>query len=121
MLLPLAALLPSHGAGIPVCLFHALTGLPCPGCGLTRAFSSLLHGQVQAAFAYHPFVFFFLPMFVAMAAYNFLPPGARAALERFCHSHDRVLRSGYFGVVYAFVVFGVLRLLAAFAWGRLGV
>ena len=119
--LPLAAILPSDGAGIPVCLFHSLTGLPCPGCGLTRAFSSLLHGQAAAAFAYHPFVFLLLPLFAIMAAHNFLPARARQELEQFCRSHDRVIRSGYHGVIYSFVLFGVLRMLAYAAGGWLGV
>lgn len=121
LLLPLAALLPSGGAGIPVCLFHYLTGLPCPGCGLTRAFSSLLHGEGQAAFAYHPFAFILLPLFVLIAAYNFFPAGTRQGLKRFFDAHDRKLRLGYNGLIYAFVVFGVLRMLASAAWGRLGV
>ena len=29
----------------PVCQFHRLTGLNCPGCGMTRATYALLHGQ----------------------------------------------------------------------------
>ena len=33
----------------PVCQFHRLTGLNCPGCGMTRAVYALLHGQVLAA------------------------------------------------------------------------
>lgn len=121
LLLPLAALLPSDGAGVPVCLLRYLSGLPCPGCGLTRAFSSLLHGRVEAAFTYHPFVFLLLPLFAIMAAYNFLPAGARLGLEQFCRTHDRAIRSGYHGVVYAFVVFGVLRMLACAAGGWPGI
>lgn len=34
----------------PICRFHQLTGLNCPGCGATRAFYALLHGHLQAAF-----------------------------------------------------------------------
>ena len=33
----------------PVCQFHRLTGLNCPGCGATRALYALLHGQLSTA------------------------------------------------------------------------
>ena len=33
----------------PVCTFHKLTGLNCPGCGMTRAFYALLHGNFSTA------------------------------------------------------------------------
>jgi hypothetical protein len=33
----------------PVCQFHQLTGLSCPGCGMTRALHALLHGNFAAA------------------------------------------------------------------------
>ena len=33
----------------PVCLFHQLTGLNCPGCGGTRALYALLHGDLITA------------------------------------------------------------------------
>lgn len=33
----------------PVCQFHRLTGLNCPGCGMTRAVYALLHGEFLAA------------------------------------------------------------------------
>jgi hypothetical protein len=38
----------THGF-YPVCLFHELTGLNCPGCGGTRSLYALLHGHFQAA------------------------------------------------------------------------
>ena len=33
----------------PICLFHALTGWNCPGCGGTRAAYQLLHGHLLRA------------------------------------------------------------------------
>jgi len=33
----------------PVCQFHRLTGLNCPGCGMTRALYALLHGKIFTA------------------------------------------------------------------------
>jgi len=40
---------PSTHGFYPVCLFHAVTGLNCPGCGMTRALYALLHGNFLAA------------------------------------------------------------------------
>jgi hypothetical protein len=37
-----------------VCPFHIVTGLPCPGCGLTRAFVCLSHGQFVQSLHWHP-------------------------------------------------------------------
>lgn len=36
------------GHGIP-CIFHAVTGMQCPGCGVTRMLSALLHGDWRGA------------------------------------------------------------------------
>jgi hypothetical protein len=41
---------PSTHPFYPVCLFHAVTGLNCPGCGMTRALYALLHGNFPLAF-----------------------------------------------------------------------
>lgn len=36
------------------CVFRTLTGIPCPGCGSTRAWLAFLRGDVITAFFYHP-------------------------------------------------------------------
>jgi hypothetical protein len=46
------------------CVFASSTGLPCPGCGMTRATAALLQGRWGLAINYHPFS----PGFLAMAA-----------------------------------------------------
>ena len=40
---------PGSNGFYPICLFHQLTGLNCPGCGGTRAAYALLHGNVALA------------------------------------------------------------------------
>jgi len=62
--------LPAGGfPGIDTCSFHALTALPCPGCGLTRAFCAISHGQFREAWSLHPFSFiFYLGVLAGVAA-----------------------------------------------------
>ena len=40
--------------GPVLCPFRFLTGLPCPGCGMTRSVVALLHGDLAASLFYHP-------------------------------------------------------------------
>ncbi len=39
---------------LPQCVFHGLTGWPCPTCGTTRAALALLDGHPVQALAYNP-------------------------------------------------------------------
>jgi hypothetical protein len=49
----------------PPCIFHALTGLQCPGCGSTRALYHLLHGDVAGAFRLNQLFFALVPFLAA--------------------------------------------------------
>ena len=40
---------PNRSSLYPQCPFRMITGLDCPGCGMTRAVHSLLHGDLVAA------------------------------------------------------------------------
>ncbi len=42
------------------CVFQFFLGIPCPGCGMTRAMFSALRLDFGGAFRYHP-LFFCLP------------------------------------------------------------
>jgi len=41
--------------GLPPCSFHLLTGIPCPGCGMTTAFANTVRLRLGAAFMANPF------------------------------------------------------------------
>ena len=47
------------------------TSLPCPGCGLTRAFCCISHGRFADAWAFNPFGFFFYACAVLLVLYPF--------------------------------------------------
>lgn len=66
-----------------VCVFHAVTGLPCLTCGATRALGRLAVGDVHGALVMNPLAtlgaFFLLPWGVGDLA--LLPRGRALSLE----------------------------------------
>lgn len=56
---------PTKNNFYPICQFHLLTGLYCPGCGATRATYQLLHGNFLAAVHFNALYVFALAMLAA--------------------------------------------------------
>ena len=56
----LKVIAPTFNIHIP-CVFREITGLYCPGCGLTRATLALLGGDVYQSFRYNMLVYILLP------------------------------------------------------------
>lgn len=52
-----------------ICLFQNTIGIPCPSCGMTRAYMALLHGDFKKAFFYHP-LFWLVPFFIWALLYS---------------------------------------------------
>lgn len=48
--------------GLPVCVFHSVTGLACPFCGGMRAVAALTHGDLLAALSLN------MPVVLGLAA-----------------------------------------------------
>src|SRR3954468_1502504 len=45
---------PHATTGPILCPMALLLGMPCPGCGITRAFCFATHGHFREAFGFHP-------------------------------------------------------------------
>jgi Protein of unknown function (DUF2752) len=120
---PVAALLASLAAlqlglvacglpGWPCPLLHGL-GIPCPGCGLSRAVLELLHGQWRAALTYHAFSPLLFVALVAIGGASLLPESLRLSLIDGVERLER--RTG----LTAFVLIGlVFYWIARFTFAR---
>ena len=64
-----AVLIISFDIGIP-CVFYEITGLYCPGCGITRLCLSLFEGDIYQAFRYNPIIFINLPILFILFVLN---------------------------------------------------
>ncbi|MFM7843153.1 MAG: DUF2752 domain-containing protein [Planctomycetota bacterium] len=53
-----------------ICTFKRVTGWNCPGCGLTRSFISLAHGDLRSAWQFNPASWYFFPLVVVQIPYR---------------------------------------------------
>ena len=102
-----AAWVQATGLGVP-CLFHALTGLYCPGCGVTRCANALLHGNWRAALQSNAAVLVLFPFFVWLAL--------AAARSYLAHGSVRLTKrqnTAVYVAIAVLVIFGVARNIPA--------
>lgn len=59
---------PTTNGFFPVCPLLSLTGIACPGCGLTRGFHALFHGDIAAALGFNAMI----PLYAFVFAYLFI-------------------------------------------------
>jgi len=60
---------PSEYGFYPRCPWYASTHLLCPGCGATRAFHAMLHGDFRAALEYNALFTVLAPFLLAWFAF----------------------------------------------------
>ncbi|MBE7411734.1 MAG: DUF2752 domain-containing protein [Leptospiraceae bacterium] len=85
-----------------VCLFKNLTGLDCPGCGLSRSFIFLLQGNISISLSYHKLG---IPVFFSFAFF-YIHTMIRLLLKKdFFQFH--FLKNNFFYFLVLLVVFTV--------------
>lgn len=108
LVLAVSFVFPLSGLGVDLCWLHASTGLPCPGCGLSRAVSAISQGEFGAALGLNPFAFVAWPTFLGLALLALLPGAARRRVEAALRRSGRTGRALELAF-WAFLGFGVIR------------
>lgn len=86
-----------------LCPIKTITGLDCPGCGITRMFVALFHGNIYQAFRYNPLVFIELPIiFILLVLYKFKK------------EYRKVINIIFIVLLIITIVYGVLRNIPMF-------
>jgi hypothetical protein len=107
----LSVLIPLTGFGLNLCWFNRMTGLPCPGCGLTRSFCFITHGEFAQAMRCNPFGFFFYAAMVFTALRPFLLRWRRYAAFEQRAERSRLWLVAPATILIALFIYGGMRLL----------
>ena len=86
-----------------LCPIKTITGLDCPGCGITRMFVALFHGNIYQAFRYNQLDFIELPIiFILLVLYKFKK------------EYRKVINIIFIVLLIITIVYGVLRNIPMF-------
>lgn len=93
----------AHG---PPCFLRLMTGLYCPGCGGTRAFFALSHGEIGKSIRFNPWTIILiagLMLWGGKRMIRWLAPGSR-------WGRPLQLKAAWlWGLLIAVILFGILR------------
>mgnify|MGYP001182368041 FL=1 len=95
---------PTTAGLFPVCPLFKLTGLACPGCGLTRGFHALFHGDLMTALDYNALIPLFVLIFGFFLISMMMVAIRGRGLVKLTQSPKLL-----FGFFVLLIVFGVLR------------
>jgi len=100
------------------CIFRATTGIPCPGCGLTRSFLAVAHNNMPEALNYHLFGPLLFISFIITCLHLILELLSRRSIQTF---YGKLLRSSIvqFTFLGALLSYHFLRLYFLFLSGEL--
>lgn len=101
------------GFSIP-CLFHKVTNLYCPGCGITRMIFSLLKLELYQAFRYNQLLFISLPFSLVLIGDFFV----KCFFDKDNYLYKKINNKIWSFLLIIVLVFGILRNIPGFEFLR---
>jgi hypothetical protein len=95
-----------------LCSFRRMTGLDCAGCGLTRSFIAIGHGQLADAWQYHPAGL----LLYAIAAFQI--PWRSVQLWRLARGRHEIILGKWVNGLYYLLAILLLGVWIFRLWGR---
>ena len=87
------------------CPFHSITGLKCPGCGMTRACIALARGDIHGALHYNPFS---LGLLLFAGAFALFPDRIRRFWRSLTFRARTVCTGSMLALIFGFWVYRIL-------------
>ena len=113
-----AFFMPTERWGVDFCPVHRATGLPCPGCGMTRALALVSQGHLDLAMGANPFIVMVWPFLLLLALSALVPQQLVWRLEGGLDRFEPLLSKAFRVCLFAFLGFGVGRFFLFLAIGE---
>lgn len=105
---------PTKAGLFPACFLYSTTGFACPGCGLTRGFHALFHGDIAVAMGFNALI----PLFVLIFGFFFVSM-AYVALTGRSFPRWSISLPAIWGLLILLIGFGVVRNIPAYPFTML--
>jgi hypothetical protein len=110
----------ADGQYFTICGFKVLTGLPCPGCGLTHSFCAIGDGDLRSAFSFNAIgPPLYLISILVWLRFLFVLTGVRQPVALFDRTFNHVKLVRTFAI--AIGLFGLARIVYLLVWQPAGV
>ena len=97
------------------CFFYSVIGIPCAGCGSSRALSLLVQGQIKEAITMHPLILLSLLIFISLLTIVIVKLIMRAKGKAFhLPLSQRNWKILFFSLVALYLVVYVVRMVLYF-------
>ena len=88
------------------CPIKEITGLYCPGCGITRMLQAILQLNFYQAFRYNPLLFISLPFFIFFTI--------EGIITKKDPLYNKIQNKILITIIIIFIIYGILRNLPLF-------
>lgn len=92
------------------CIFHEITNLYCPGCGITRMLFSLIKLDFYQAFRYNVLLFISLPFSIYVFADMFI----KFLMYKNDYFYKKINNKIWFFLLIIVLIYGVMRNISMF-------
>ncbi|HOL57777.1 MAG TPA: DUF2752 domain-containing protein [Spirochaetota bacterium] len=97
-----------------VCPLMNITHIPCPLCGMSRAFIEFSHLHFFNAIKYNILVIFIFPFFITLFIIQLLPLSIKKKVYKLCIKNINIIRIVLIITIFLFIFHGIIRIIDHF-------